>query len=445
MREREDMEGLSLRILRESCAELFLAFRFLAPALGAMPFVFDTSTLRVGTDSESFFYNPRFLMETYLRHPYMVNRAYLHVILHCLFRHMHSAMEHIENEANHKLWDLSCDIAAEHVLDGLDANAVRRVPDELREGWYTRLEKEVKILTAERLFHFFQELRSSGGLPNELLTKLMKEFTVDDHSFWYRDKKKQNAPEQQQTLTPEEIRQNEDQWKQRARQVKESIDANGKKGSSAAGALDQMLGFSVRRRRTYHELLRHFTVEREECRIDPDSFDYGYYYFGMERYGNMPLIEENEYMESRKIQDFVIAIDTSASCSDGLIAQFLNETADVLMDENMYFRKARIHILQCDTQVRSDTLLTSAEEMKTYADGFHIQGGGGTDFRPVFEYVKTLDLEALRGLIFFTDGLGTYPKTPTPYETAFVFARDDLICEKDIPPWIIPIFLPEEV
>ena len=465
MRQREDTEKISLRILREAEAELYLAFRFMAPALSAMPFVFDTSTQSLGTDSESFFYNAHFLMQTYLQHPYMVNRAYMHVVLHCLFRHMHSAEAHLETadaaglfdmhepdgtprDGNHELWDLSADIAVEHVLDSLDADAVRRTPNEFREEWYRHLENDVSILTAERLFRYFQDLRADHAFSYDLLMRLTREFTVDDHSFWYRERKKESTEQKRQGLAPEQIREKENEWKQAAKRVREEIDARGRKGSSAAGRLDRMLSFSVRRRRTYRELLRHFTIEREECRIDPDSFDYGFYYYGFEHYGNMPLIEENEYTESRKIRDFVIAVDTSASISDRLISRFLQETADVLLGEDLYFQKGAIHILLADTQVRRDTVLQSAAEMKNFSDGFHIQGGGGTDFRPVFRYVEDLqakgDLRDLKGLIYFTDGLGTYPRDPTPYETVFVFARDDLVSEKDIPPWIIPIFLPEE-
>lgn len=38
-------------------------------------------------------------------------------------------------------------------------------------------------------------------------------------------------------------------------------------------------------------------------------------------YGNMPLIEPQETKELRKIEDFVIAIDTSMSCKEELITK----------------------------------------------------------------------------------------------------------------------------
>ena len=76
-------------------------------------------------------------------------------------------------------------------------------------------------------------------------------------------------------------------------------------------------------------------------------------------------------------------------------------------------------------------------------------GLGGTDFRPVFRYVDELreknEFENLRGLIYLTDGFGTFPKKKPDYETAFVFV-DDGINSYDVPPWAIRLVLqPEEL
>ena len=53
---------------------------------------------------------------------------------------------------------------------------------------------------------------------------------------------------------------------------------------------------------------------------NPDEFDYIYYTYGLDRYGNMPLIEPLEYREARAVHDFAIAIDTSESVSGDLAA-----------------------------------------------------------------------------------------------------------------------------
>ena len=56
-----------------------------------------------------------------------------------------------------------------------------------------------------------------------------------------------------------------------------------------------------------------------------------------------------------------------------------------------------------------------------------IQGRGGTDFRPVFEFTRKekakRELRNLKALIYFTDGDGIYPREKPDYETAFVFVK----------------------
>ena len=49
----------------------------------------------------------------------------------------------------------------------------------------------------------------------------------------------------------------------------------------------------------------------------------------------------------------------------------------------------------------------------------------------------------LKGLIYFTDGYGTFPQRKPPYDTAFVFMRDEAY-EPEVPPWAIKLVLEEE-
>ena len=76
-----------------------------------------------------------------------------------------------------------------------------------------------------------------------------------------------------------------------------------------------------------------------------------------------------------------------------------------------------------------------------------LHGFGGTDFRPVFQYVDTLidkkEFQNLKGLIYFTDGYGVFPSKKPPYETAFVFI-DDEYNNYDVPPWAIKLILQKD-
>lgn len=68
--------------------------------------------------------------------------------------------------------------------------------------------------------------------------------------------------------------------------------------------------------------------------------------------GNMPLIEPQEWKETQKIEEFVIVIDTSMSCSGELVRHFLEETYGVLSENESFFRKINIHVTNAMTRYR---------------------------------------------------------------------------------------------
>ena len=199
-----------------------------------------------------------------------------------------------------------------------------------------------------------------------------------------------------------------------------------------------------RERYDYRDFLQKFTRLKETLKVDTDSFDYIYYDYGMRTYGNMPLIEPLETKELRRIEEFVIVIDTSMSCSGELVKRFLEETCSVLNQRESFFERANIHIIQCDDRVQRDTPIRSREEMVWYMEHLEIAGKGGTDFRPAFQYVDGLiasgELTALRGLLYFTDGYGLFPVKMPSYDTAFIFMKDDYR-DVDVPAWAIKIIL----
>jgi predicted metal-dependent peptidase len=152
----------------------------------------------------------------------------------------------------------------------------------------------------------------------------------------------------------------------------------------------------------------------------------------------MPLIEPLEYSESKRIREFVIAIDTSASVDGKLIRRFIKKTWELLKSEESYFRKINIHIIQCDKEIQKDHKITGLEQLDDFLTSFQARGFGGTDFRPVFNYVDRLikekEFQRLKGLIYFTDGDGIFPPRKPAYDTAFVFL-DHGNAERDIPIW----------
>lgn len=182
--------------------------------------------------------------------------------------------------------------------------------------------------------------------------------------------------------------------------------------------------------------------------INDDEFDLIFYTYGLKLYQNMPLIEPLEYKEVKRIKEFVIAIDTSGSVAGKTVQAFMQKTYNILKQTESFFSKINLHIVQCDAQIQQDTKITNAEEFDRLLQSMQLFGFGGTDFRPVFTYVDQLienrEFENLKGLIYFTDGYGTYPTKKPNYDTAFVFLDEDYVETPDVPPWAIKLVLSTE-
>ncbi|SDK96313.1 Putative metallopeptidase domain-containing protein [Sarcina sp. DSM 11001] len=538
MGNRVELDEMGKRILDASRTELYLSMRFLGPALHSLGWIMDLSTAFVGTDAAMIRFNPNYLFQLYVNRPRFLNRTYLHMILHCVFRHMFTAREKEDRE----LWDLASDIAVDAIIDSMEYRAVAELTPEYRQKWYSRLEEEIHVLTAERIYQYFIE-RKRNYLEEMQLAQI---FAYDDHSFWERmedeeenpsgensrqkdsdnspsgntdskndsendsendsgpgnddpDSKKdsqtgnkennkeenkeknseRNARRQRPSGRQDEggnkdsDRRNGDekndekngekntheksvrklkkienlnrQWKETSERMEAELLASGKEASQDRGSLDRILSISNRRRTDYREFLRKFAILREVTTIDPDSFDYGFYNYGLEVYGNMPLIEENEYREMNRIRTLAIAIDTSASCQEILVQRFLNETAAVLRNIGQFFSSSEVHIIECDEHVQDEIVVRDISDLEKYAESFHVKGGFGTDFRPVFSYIeekrRTGEIRDMEALMYFTDGMGIYPEKPTDYDTAFVFFNDEELDDSKVPDWAMKLYI----
>ena len=340
-------------------------------------------------------------------------------------------------------------------------------------------------MTAECLYRYFCDKADDGELAS-----LAEAFAADDHSLWYlppsenpfvrpssgsgeneeddRDNSESGDGEDDHdgsdggngdgTEADEDAQaeneknsgigqRNFEEWKAISERVKEDLSTFSKKRGDAAGAMMQNLTELHRERYDYTEFLRKFAVLGEAMKINDDEFDQIFYTYGMQLYGKMPLIEPLEYKEVKRIKEFVIAIDTSGSVSGEIVQRFLQKTYNILMQEESFFAKIELHIIQCDAEVQEDARITCREDFENYLKRMRIHGLGGTDFRPVFEHVGKLqaqhELKHLKGLIYFTDGYGVYPEHQPSYKTAFVFV-DDGMNNIHVPVWAIKLIVPIE-
>lgn len=418
----QQISALAGEVIRVAHDGILINMRFLDIALSKLKleergqmgaFVFDGSTL---------FYDPALLLTKYREEPHYAVRLYLHVLLHCIFYHGFRT-DKLERE----YWNLATDIAVENTILEMNLHLAGLQSDLLLQGKLDILRKQAGGLTAEKIYRHFRIEPPSN--------KAVKEWSAlchyDEHLYW--DKK------EELTLSGEE-------WRKVSERVKADLKSFSRNRNNAQ-SIEENLKEATRERYDYREFLNRFMVMGETIQVNDDEFDYIYYTYGLSHYGNMPLVEPLEYKDANKIRDFVIAIDTSASCRGEIVRTFLQMTYQIMQQRENFFRKINVHIIQCDREIQSDTKITCQEDFDIFMKNGKLRGFGSTDFRPVFSYVEKLqeegEFENLKGLIYFTDGYGIYPENMPDYDTAFVFLKEDGEAQA-VPPWAIKIVLSQE-
>jgi predicted metal-dependent peptidase len=106
--------------------------------------------------------------------------------------------------------------------------------------------------------------------------------------------------------------------------------------------------------------------------------------------------------------ELVIALDTSGSVGEEDLALFVAEINAIKGT-----LPVRTTLLACDAELASGAPWTF-EPWEAFDPPGRLAGGGGTSFRPVFEWV---DREHLRPdvLLYFTDAMGEFPDDPPPF------------------------------
>lgn len=502
------LEALAREILELARSSLLVHLRFMDKALLQMPPCGSTFTKELASDGRYVHFFPMYVLRCYQQSSETVARNYLHTVLHCVFRH-----PFIDPQAiSAPLWDLSCDIAVESLINDLALPCTNTLRQSQQAHILARLREEVDLLSAEKLYRYFRQQPPEAALDYGRLREL---FHADDHSLWYEEAQSGtsdgdrsdgqdtsgeeagaplpasgsseeeetspppdgegtpadeasaqarsgqgedgigtgNGPQDDSPQTPplptpskEEL---SDLWKQISERMQVDLDTASHSWGEGSGDLTQQLRALNRERYDYAAFLRRFSDLGETIQVNHDEFDYILYTYGLTLFGNIPLVEPLEYQEVKRIREFVIALDTSQSVSGELVQCFVNKTYNILKQRENFFTKINLHIIQCGASVQEDRKITSQEEFDEYIAHMQLLGFGGTDFRPVFthvdELIRTHEFSNLKGLIYFTDGYGTFPAMPPSYDAAFVFCTDRTDTP-DVPPWAIKLILtPEEV
>jgi predicted metal-dependent peptidase len=127
---------------------------------------------------------------------------------------------------------------------------------------------------------------------------------------------------------------------------------------------------------------------------------------------NMKYLYRGIYLPSLSsdLLRIVVAIDTSGSVDKELLSTFLAEINSIMQSYPNY----EIDLITADAKVQSHEVFLPGESLN-----YELKGGGGTDFRPVFDYIDSY-INYPTILLYFTDGQGTFPTLEANYDVLWV-------------------------
>ena len=122
------------------------------------------------------------------------------------------------------------------------------------------------------------------------------------------------------------------------------------------------------------------------------------------RYSHTGFIFPGLY--SKEVGNIIVACDTSGSISEREISVMVSELFSILENlEAVNKDNLEIPVIYCDSIVQKVEHLTSADKPSP-------KGGGGTDFKPPFDYIEK-NLNTPAAMVYITDGeCDSFPENP---------------------------------
>ena len=416
-------DALAEDVLTLARNTLLVNLRFLDAALSQF-----TPTLHPGTtlatDGQTLYYDTVHVLRTYKAEHAVPARDQLHLLLHCVFRHIFP-----RQGINRELWDLACDIAAEHAVTGFGLLAVTAEREQKQQIITSRIQREIGMLTAEKVYRYLERkpywLDEFEDIPSL--------FRADDHDLWYEDR-----------LNRDEC---ESFWKDVSRRMQVDMETFARKQGDKALAMMQNLREVNRESYDYAGFLQKFASRGEVMKSNPEEFDYIFYTYGMNLYDNMPLIEPVEYKDVKKVRDFVLAVDLCGLISTAQAKRFLRKAFEVFKRNERSRLKMQLHFLACGGTEPVYKPVSTEEELEEFLRDLRLHYREQCDFRPAFLWTDDMlhrgRFRNLKGLLYFTDSTGPFPPSKPAHDAAIVFVNDNY-STPDVPPWAIRLVLQKD-
>ena len=338
------------------------------------------------TDARAVYYNRAYIDSLSLE---QTKFMLAHEALHCALAHF-ARREH----RNKRRWDIACDFAVNLLLlaDGLTpppgALTLDAFKDMAAEEIYPHIQENPSEATLDQ--HLYDEgeraqgnRKSSGGGGGR--------DRQDENGEGRTQPDAGDGAPQPQPLSAAERESLRIQWQQRLAGAAQQAMRAGKLGGSMARLVDHLLQPQL----PWRALLARYmsAAARNDYSFTRPS--------RREGAAILPGLRSSTI-------DLVVALDTSGSISDNEMREFVSEINAIKGHAG-----ARITLHACDERLAADGPWIY-EPWEDLALPSRFQGGGGTRFTPVFEWVQRQDRQPDL-LLYFTDAEGEFPKQEPAY------------------------------
>lgn len=338
-----------------------------------------------------------------------------HEVMHVAFEH---TMEKCESGRDHMLVNVAQDIVINDILvqDGFRLPAGCLLP---RDHVFHGADFEIKDVNKKCWELVYDELlkkikKQKMASPDKVIRNGSKDQTGKQKT------KGGNGPQGVDPTQNKNKNQTPIDWK---KQMNEAM-AHAKLQGKAPAGMDRTLDELNNPQLHWKELLQRFIVSEI-----PFDFTYSR---PSKKSQSIGVYLPATYRENIEI---AIGLDTSGSMSDKDIKDCVSEVLGILRA----FDSVKLTVLECDADVHAAENIESVEELQA----LKIKGGGGTDFVPVFEWLKKNKPE-VKAVVFFTDGYGNFPQQSPDYPVLWCVTENGMDRDK-FPFGMVTKMKPEEV
>lgn len=396
------------------------------------------------TDGESILYSPSAVLDTFRRKGYrQLKTEMMHILLHGLLGHLEMDGHYKDRPLLWAVMDLEVGNIINRLIEETSAD-LRTVSNvELWNEYYEELHgMDIYFKESGSAGRHAEQFRKAGGIRS------------DNHRYWRKHVSGvQNGAD---SFGNEETG---GVWSESRKLLGISLEksdafvnalrkahVNNVGYGSGSGAECEWIVANERNSNSYQKVLREFLRMKEDQRVEPDSFDRALYQYGLDLYGDVPIIEPPDSEETLNLNTICLAVDSSGSCSDDIARQFLRETWNVFRDVRQISSKCEVYFFVCDDEIQQEAYFESVDMLQESDwEELEMYGWGGTSFVPVFERVGEIqenEGKQIDFLIYLTDSYGSCIGEDPGYPVFFALPNDQvmedgsLLYMPGLPEWI---------